>query len=116
MITPYKPSFTIDTEKYQLKSTYQDVSMWVPELHLQESDREALLSCTAWLSDSVINAAQLLLKKANSAVSGLQDVLLGPVGGFTAEPVEFVQILNTRDKATGMLFPPWSKSQTSIRL
>ena len=68
---------------------------WIPELHLRNCDRDALLSHTAWLSDAVINAAQSLMKKARPEVGGFQDVLLGAVGAFSTETTEFVQILNT---------------------
>ena len=51
----------ICVEEHQSKQT---VKMWIPQLELSSSDREILLSPTAWLTDSIINAAQNLLKKA----------------------------------------------------
>ena len=67
---------------------------WIPKLGLKQSDREILLSHTAWLNDDIINAAQKLLKKANPAVPGLQDVACGLTMNFDVEPGEFVQILH----------------------
>ena len=43
----------------------------------------------------IINAAQKLLKKANPAVPGLQDVACGLTMNFDVEPGKFVQILHT---------------------
>ena len=36
---------------------------WIPYLHMTQSDKAILKSSNAWLSDSIINAAQLLLKR-----------------------------------------------------
>ena len=89
-----KPKETIDVEKYKPKSLKLD-KPWIPELGLKQSDREILLSQTAWLNDAIINAAQKLLKKANPAVRGLQDVACGLTMNFDVEPEEFVQIMYT---------------------
>ena len=89
-----KPKETIDVEKHKPKSLKLD-KPWIPELGLKQSDREILLSHTAWLNDVLINAAQQLLKKANPAVPGLQDVACGLTMNFDVEPGEFVQILHT---------------------
>ena len=48
----------ICVEEHQSKQT---VKMWIPQLELSSSDREILL---AWLTDSIIDATQNLLKKA----------------------------------------------------
>ena len=85
---------TIDVEKHKPKSLKLD-KPWIPELGLKQSDREILLSHTAWLNDVNINAAQKLLKKANPAVPGLQNVARGLTMNFDVEPGEFVQILHT---------------------
>ena len=53
-----------------------------------------MLNPTAWLTDSIINAVQTLLKKANPLMSGLQSVVLGNTMSFDIEPGEFVQILH----------------------
>ena len=57
--------------------------------------REVLLSHTAWLNDDIVNAVLKLLRKANPAVPGLQDVCCGLTMNFDVEPGEFVQILHT---------------------
>ena len=84
----------IDVESYVPKSMKLD-KMWVPQLRLKQSDKEILLSRTAWLNDDIINAAQKLLKKANPAIPGLQDVCCGLTMNFDVEPGEFIQILHT---------------------
>ena len=47
--------------------------IWLPELKLFEFDKDALLSPTGWLTDSIINAVQKILRKRFPDVSGLQD-------------------------------------------
>ena len=39
-------------------------------------------STTQWLTDSIINATQNLLKKKYATISGLQNTLLGQTLGF----------------------------------
>ena len=67
--------------------------MWISELGLSNHDRECLLS-DGWLTDSIVNAAQMLLRKSNPLISGLQDVTLGLTMCFEVESEEFVQILH----------------------
>lgn len=55
----------INVEEYQLKNPVPSQKDWFPELSLTKSDRDVMLSPTAWLTDSVVNAAQTLMKKAN---------------------------------------------------
>ena len=90
-LNPKKP---IVVENYKPKSLKMPKT-WIPELGLQQSDKEIVLSDTALLDDSIINAAQKLLKKANPAMPGLQDVTCGLTMSFDVEPGEFVQILHT---------------------
>ena len=47
------------------------------------------------MTDNIINATQKLLKRANPAVPGLQDVGCGLTMNFDIQPGEFVQILHT---------------------
>ena len=82
----------ICVEEHQSKQT--DVKMWIAELELSSSDKEILLSPTAWLTDSIIDAAQNLLKK-EFPVPGLQSVGCGLTMTFAIQPGEFIQILNT---------------------
>ena len=51
-------------------------------------------------SDSIINAAQKLLHKANPAVPGFQHVDLGLCRNFNIKPGEFDQILHTGTTGT----------------
>lgn len=68
---------------------------WIPELKLDHSDKETLLSSTGWLNGNIINGAQELLKKQFPHLSGLQDVELGLVVNFQIPGCEFVQILHS---------------------
>ena len=67
---------------------------WLPDLHLTEADRTRLTSPNAWLSDSIINAAQALLKTANPSMCGLQNVNLGQSNSYDVQRGEFVQIIH----------------------
>ena len=73
---------------------------WIPDLNITVADRDILSSSCAWLTDSLINAAQILMKKENPLVSGLQNVNFGLTNNFDVQTGEFVQILHT-GKATG---------------
>ena len=84
----------ITVEDYKMKNPAESQKIWIPELCLAKSDRDIMLNPTAWLTDSIINAAQTLLKKANPLMSGLQSVVLGNTMSFDIEPGEFVQILH----------------------
>ena len=53
-----------------------------------------MLSPTGLLTDNIIDAAQMLLKQAFPALSGLQSVTCGLTMNFDIEPAEFVQILH----------------------
>ena len=64
----------ICVEEHQSKQA--DVKMWIPELELSSSDKEILLSPTAWLTDSINDATQNLLKK-ECLVPGLKSVGCG---------------------------------------
>ena len=73
---------------------------WIEWLHLYEPDRIALLNGKE-LSDTVINAAQFLLSRQFSKISGFQNTLLANSLQFSSIPsiVPSVQILYT-----GMLY------------
>ena len=66
--------------------------MWIQELQLSPSDRDILFNSTAWLTDSIVDAAQKLLKKA--CPSGLQSVSCGLTMTYDVQPGEFIQVLN----------------------
>ena len=88
-----KDVIDVDSHVYEPKSANQ--TPWLPELGLSTSDRDVLHSPIGWLNDSLINAAQRLLKEVNPAMPGLQDVTLGLTLNFCVEPHEFIQILHT---------------------
>ena len=69
-------SDVIEVEKYTLK-TNQRLQYWLSNLKLTEADKELLLSPIGWLNDSLINAAQQLLKSKCSQIAGFQDVTCG---------------------------------------
>ena len=69
--------------------------VWVAELELNQSDREIILSPTAWITDTIVNAAQELLKQQCPFVSGFQKVTCGFTMNFDIETGEFIQILHT---------------------
>ena len=88
----YQDAITV--EDYKLKQPLQLQKLWLPELNLAKSDQDILLNPTAWMTDSLMDAAQLLLKKVNPAMQGLQSVTRGITMNFDVEPGEFVQILH----------------------
>ena len=64
------PGLPICVKEHQTKQT---VKIWIPKLELSFSDKEIVISPTAWLTDSIIDAAQNLLTKVYP-VPGLQSV------------------------------------------
>ena len=65
------------------------------DLQLYPVDKDSLNQGN-WLTDSVINAAQTLLKQQFPHVGGLQEVVLADTLAFEIQGGEFVQILNVR--------------------
>jgi len=57
-------------------------TLWLPELKLLESDKEAFLSPTGWLTDSIVNAVQSLINKQFPDIKGFQDTCLESVHEF----------------------------------
>ena len=57
-----------------------------------ESNYQTVLSPTSWLAADIIQQAQVLLQKENSAIEGFQQPVLGPAGNFNVVSGEFVQI------------------------
>ena len=62
---------------------------------MTRSDKAILKSSNAWLSDSIRNAAQLLLKGEMHWLEGLQNVNFGLTNSFEVETGDFVQIIHT---------------------
>ncbi len=78
---------------------------WIKALHLYDSDK-AILQCTNKdLTDSIVNAAQTLLKNQFPDYAGFQSTLLGE--GLKFAPVnrkkKSVQILNTGMQSTAIV-------------
>ncbi len=69
--------------------------MWLANFRLTQLDKHALLSPVGWITDTLIDASQQLLKQQFSMLSGLECVDLGLVMSFNVQPGEFLQILNT---------------------
>ena len=82
----------IDLRKCDDKPKTQEYS-WLPTLQLSMNDYRLLVG-EDWLTDSLINAAQKLLKKSYPKVGGLQVTTEGEVLSFDVETGEFVQILS----------------------
>ena len=59
------------------------------------SDRQSIVA-GEWLTDAVIDAAQVLLKEHFPEMSGLQRTTLGHTLTYAVERGEFVQIVNVR--------------------
>ena len=53
-----------------------------------------MLNPAGLLTDNIIDAAQMLLKRAFPALSGLQSVCCGLTMNFNVEPAEFVQVIH----------------------
>lgn len=87
-------SFTeiyIDLTKYSTPK--QSTEYWIQNLHLYPADKQILLG-EGWLTDSIINAGQYLLKRSHPHVGGLQPTALGETLAFSVASTEFAQILN----------------------
>ena len=76
------------------KRNSEQSKYWIKDLGLYMSDRESL-NDGEWLTDAVINAAQLVLKN-QFAVGGLQDTNHGHTLTYDIVRQEFIQILNVR--------------------
>ena len=65
------------------------LSHWIPFLDLSMYDYEVLVG-DKWLTDSIIDAGQKLLRSDYPSVHGLQVSTLGEVLDFSVERQEFV--------------------------
>ena len=70
-------------------------NMWICNdvIKLSTADRDILLNPVGYLNDSIIAAAQDLLKNKSVSQGGFQDTVLGLTCNFQIETEEFVQIL-----------------------
>ena len=75
---------------------------WIPDIHLTSDDQKILQSKEAWLSDRIICAGQILLKREfGDSIMGLQNTVIGQGRGvFKSVPnhQKFLQILNLAGK------------------
>ena len=56
----------IDVDNHQPSKKVRKENFWIEELNLLEEDREILLSPVGFLTDNIVDAAQMLLKQAFS--------------------------------------------------
>ena len=68
-----------------------------PLYTLTSTNREEVLSPSGWLSDKVVEAAQLLILQQFPHISGLQNPILQQTHTFQVHRGEFVQIINVRN-------------------
>ncbi len=68
--------------------------MWISKLDLKKVDKEILQSDTGWLNDSIIDAAQILLKSVCPG-NGFQPISVSSALVCDVQRAEFIQILNT---------------------
>lgn len=66
-------------------------------MKLLDRDRSTLLSPVGWLNDSIVNAAQKMLKKQFPSINGLQDTALGYVMSYEIQTGQFLQIVHSVD-------------------
>ncbi len=89
---------------------------WIADLKLFESDKKLLLDPVGWLNDSIVNAAQEVLKKQFPALGSLQDVALGVCMNFKIQAGDFIQILHSNYHwlTIGLQYPVFDSLYTSI--
>jgi len=71
----------------------KSINYWIKELLLYSADKQVLLN-GEWLTDSIISAAQQLLKKDFPHIGGLQPTILSTKYLFDVQRCEFIQILH----------------------
>ena len=92
------PLDSMDLDAYTPKTTQKASKMWIQNglFTLTEEDKSILYSQTetAWLTDTIINAAQKLLSQKVPLRNGFQDVCCGRTYAFNVEASEFSQVLH----------------------
>ena len=63
---------------------------------LNDHDFNVIESATGWLENTVIQQAQVLLKKVNPCIQGFQRPSLGPYSNFDRVKGNFIQILDRK--------------------
>lgn len=87
----------IDVDKFTPMCNKDTPKAWITGLGLLDCDKDTLLDPVGWINDSIINAAQKLLKSQFSSMNSLQDVALGYVMSYAIQTGEFIQILHSAD-------------------
>lgn len=67
----------------------------MPDLKLTAYDRNVLLHPVGWITDSIVDAAQTLLKQQFPHIQSLQNVTKGMTMSFYIQTGAFVQILHS---------------------
>ena len=67
----------------------------MPDLKLTAYDRNVLLNPVGWITDSIVDAAQTLLKQQFPHIRSLQNVTKGMTMSFYIQTGAFVQILHS---------------------
>ena len=90
------PVDVIEVEGYTPKKAGKASKTWVKNhlFTLSREDKSILCSPSAWLSDTIIDAAQKLLKQKVPLQNGFQDICCGRTCAFDIESTEFTQILH----------------------
>lgn len=80
---PYRRPI-IDVKPQQKKPKVPPPKPWIQiaNVELYDYDKQALLSPVGWLTDSLVNVAQQLLKKQFSTIQSLQDVAVSYTMNF----------------------------------
>ena len=74
-------------------SENDDQTWWIQKLQLTDTDRQVLLSGSE-LTDSLVNAAQMLLAAQYPKMKGFQDTNVGRHLAFSAVPRNCIQIFH----------------------
>lgn len=92
-----QPLDYIDVEGYTPKTAEKANELWVKNdlFTLTKEDKSIPDSQTTWLTDTIIDAAQKLLKQKVWLKNGFQDVCCGRTYAFDIESSEFTQVLHT---------------------
>lgn len=95
---PYRRPI-IDVKPQQKKPKVPPPKPWIQiaNVELYDYDKQALLSPVGWLTDSLVNVAQQLLKKQFSTIQSLQDVAVSYTMNFEIQNGEFIQILHSTE-------------------
>ena len=101
----------IDLTPISPKKHHKEKRYWMKKYSLFISDLQVLLG-GEWLSDTLINCAQALLKRSYPRVGGLQMTTLALTHSFKVERGEFVKFY-TQGKTTGLQYRPLGAKRTT---